>query len=82
MSCPQWVFLSEKLAQSFENRSKIQQLDKRLGELFDQTGSTKKEGVQLDETEIACKIEEYKMTVNHEIEFVKVPLLQAANADW
>ena len=82
VSCPQWVFLSEKLAQSFENRSKIQQLDKRLGELFDHSGSTKEDAVQLDETEVACKIEEYKMTVNHEIEFVKVPMLQAANVDW
>ena len=82
VSCPQWVFLSEKLAQSFENRSKIQQLDKRLGELFEQDEKAKEDGAELDETEITCKIEEYKMTVNHEIEFVKVPMLQAANVDW
>ena len=36
----------------------------------------------MDETEITCKTEEYRMTVNHEIEFVKLPMLQAANRDW
>lgn len=79
INCPQWVILSEKLSQSFENRSKIQQLDKRLEELLGKSDKKEAEGATLDETEIECKLNEYKMTVKHEIEFVKVPMLQAAN---
>ena len=51
--CPQWVNLSEKLAQSFENRSKLQQLDKRLEELL---AKPEKGNADLDETEINCKL--------------------------
>ena len=56
ISCPQWVFLSEKLAQSFENKSKIQQLDKRLEELLAMSGKKAEDGGILDETEINCKL--------------------------
>ena len=46
--CPQWVTLSSQLTQSFENRSKLQQLDKRITEALN--------AETLDETEIECKI--------------------------
>ena len=83
--CPQWLALAEKLENSAENRSKINQLDKRLTQmlLLDDTDHENEECmIAFDEVEATCKLQEYKVAIHREITDVKLPMLQAASTEW
>ena len=71
--------MAEKLESSAENRSKIDQLEKRLTQMLF-TEETDK--MDFDDVEATCKLQEYKVAIHREISNVKLPMLQAAGTEW